>query len=74
LELGGSCNVIIRRELGVECLGSTPTRFRHDLSGIAKKTRPQEAALSKDLAAIKAPPLAVFGDAMSAGRQNIHEY
>jgi len=55
-------------------VGSTPTRFRHDLSEIAKKTRPQEAALSKDLAAIKAPPLAVFGDAMSVGRQNIHEY
>jgi hypothetical protein len=31
LELGGSCNVIIRRELGVESLGSTPTRFRHIL-------------------------------------------
>jgi hypothetical protein len=29
LEPGGSCNVIIRRELGVYGLSSTPTRFRH---------------------------------------------
>jgi hypothetical protein len=27
LELGASCNVVIRRELGIESLGSTPTRF-----------------------------------------------
>lgn len=29
LELSGSRNVIIRRDLGIESLGSTPTRFRH---------------------------------------------
>jgi hypothetical protein len=46
LEPGGSCNVIIRRGLGVYGLSSTPTRLRlSDLTIVSKKTRRQKAAL-----------------------------
>ena len=43
LELDGSRNVIIRRDLGVECLGSTPTRFRH-ICLVGWELRKNEAA------------------------------
>src|SRR5437588_11378536 len=33
--LGVNRNVIIRRDLGVECLGSTPSRFRHIYQAVA---------------------------------------
>jgi len=54
--LGGNRNVIIRRDLGVECLGSTPTRFRHiyqavdgyvGVRGCRWLTRPQRVRLTK---------------------------
>ena len=42
-DFGGSRNVIIRRELGIESLGSTPTRFRH-ISLRGRKLQKNEAA------------------------------